>query len=71
MTVTEERPGIEVLNRAVDILNAFTDAATPALRLSELSQRTGLPKATVHRLLAALEVLGLVERRTMESHSLS
>lgn len=57
-----ERPGIEVLNRAVDILDAFTDAPTPTLRLSELAERTGLPKATLHRLLAALEVLGLVER---------
>lgn len=62
MPETEGRPGIEVLNRAVDILEAFTDAPTPNLRLAELAQRTGLPKATLHRLLAALEVLGLVER---------
>ena len=64
-----ERPGIEVLNRAVDILDAFTVAPTPSLRLSELAERTGLPKATLHRLLAALEVLGLVER-TGSGHQL-
>jgi len=64
-----DRPGIEVLNRAVDILDAFTVAQTPSLRLSELAERTGLPKATLHRLLAALEVLGLVER-TGNGHQL-
>ena len=62
MSDNDTRPGIEVLNRAVDILEAFTHAPTPTLRLADLAQRTGLPKATLHRLLAALEVQGLVER---------
>lgn len=56
------RPGIEVLNRAVDLLNAFTYGPGSSLSLAEIARRTGLPKATLHRLLAALDVLGLVER---------
>ena len=57
------RPGIEVLNRAVDVLSAFTQGPGTTLSLAEIARRTGLPKPTLHRLLAALELLGLVERR--------
>jgi len=32
------------------------------LSLAEIARRTGLPKPTLHRLLAALDVLGLVEK---------
>jgi IclR family acetate operon transcriptional repressor len=56
------RPGIEVLNRAVDLLEAFTQGPGTTLSLAELARRTGLPKPTLHRLLAALDVLGLVEK---------
>lgn len=56
------RPGIEVLTRAVDVLAAFTRGPGNVLSLAELGRRTGLPKATLHRLLAALDGLGLVER---------
>ena len=56
------RPGIEVINRAVDLLAAFTHGPGSVLTLAELARRTGLPKPTLHRLLAALEVQGLVDR---------
>ncbi len=56
------RAGIEVLNRAVDVLAAFTQGPGTTLSLAEIARRTELPKPTLHRLLAALEVLGLVER---------
>ncbi len=56
------RPGIEVLNRAVDLLTAFTEGPGSMLSLAEIARRTGLPKPTLHRLLAALDVLGLVEK---------
>lgn len=59
---TASRPGIEVLNRAVDILTAFTHGPGTSLSLAEIARRTGLPKPTLHRILAALEVLGLVEK---------
>ncbi|MEZ5218581.1 MAG: IclR family transcriptional regulator [Ilumatobacteraceae bacterium] len=58
----ERRPGIAVLNRAIDILDAFTSGPGTSFSLAELSRRTGLPKPTVHRFLAALEHLGLVEK---------
>ena len=54
------RPGIEVINRAVDILAAFARGAEMTLSLAEIARRTGLPKPTIHRLLAALDVVGLV-----------
>lgn len=56
------RPGIEVINRAVDILAAFARGAEMTLSLAEIARRTGLPKPTIHRLLAALDVVGLVVR---------
>lgn len=56
------RPGIEVLNRAVDLLTAFTTGPGSVLSLAEIARRTGLPKPTLHRLLAALDGLGLVEK---------
>mgnify|MGYP001237386722 CR=1 FL=1 len=56
------RPGIEVLNRAVDLLAAFTQGPGTTLSLAEMARRTGLPKPTLHRLLAALDLLGLVEK---------
>lgn len=56
------RPGIEVLNRAVDLLAAFTQGPGTTLSLAELARRTGLPKPTLHRLLASLDGLGLVEK---------
>jgi DNA-binding IclR family transcriptional regulator len=61
-TASERRPGIEVLNRAVDILEAFASGPGSALSLAEISRRTALPKPTTHRILGGLEVLGLVER---------
>lgn len=56
------RSGPEVLTRAVDVLSAFTRGPGSTLSLAEVARRTGLPKPTVHRLLAALDGHGLVER---------
>lgn len=53
---------MEVLNRAVDVLDAFAAGPGSTHSLAEISRRCGLPKPTVHRFLAALESLGLVER---------
>lgn len=51
--------GIQVISRAVRILNAL-DGEREGLSLSQLSERTGLPRSTVHRLLNALAVEGFV-----------
>ena len=50
-----------VLGRVFDILECFTDDA-PEQTISSLCARTGLPPATVHRLLATLAEWGAVER---------
>ncbi|WP_243715228.1 IclR family transcriptional regulator [Micromonospora sp. KC207] len=58
------RPGPtrgNVLDRGVRLLRAFRPSEG-ALRLTELSRRTGLPKATVHRLAEQLTELGLLQR---------
>src|SRR5947199_9811478 len=51
--------GIGVLDKAVAVLDALE--AGP-LSLPELVDATGLPRATAHRLAAALEVHGFVGR---------
>jgi IclR family acetate operon transcriptional repressor len=47
------RPPDSVLGRVMALLSAF-DADTPVLSLAELSRRCGLPKPTVHRMVAEL-----------------
>ncbi|GEL20067.1 IclR family transcriptional regulator [Pseudonocardia asaccharolytica] len=51
--------GIGVLDKAVGVLRAV--AAEPC-GLSELCERTGMPRATAHRLAVGLEVHGLLHR---------
>ena len=51
--------GIGVLDKAVGVLRA---AAAEPCGLSELCARTGLPRATAHRLAVGLEVHGLLHR---------
>lgn len=53
--------GIGVLDKAVGVLRA---AAAEPCGLAELCQRTGLPRATAHRLAVGLEVHGLLHRGT-------
>jgi DNA-binding IclR family transcriptional regulator len=57
----EEIPRSNTLERGLQILQSFR---TPggALRLSEIARRTGLPKATVHRLTTQLVELSLLRR---------
>ena len=51
--------GIGVLDKAVAILDALE---TGSQSLADLATSTGLPRATAHRLAAALELHGFVER---------
>jgi DNA-binding IclR family transcriptional regulator len=51
--------GIGVLDKAVGVLHAVTDSPCG---LAELCDRTGLPRATAHRLAAGLEVHRLLAR---------
>jgi IclR family transcriptional regulator, acetate operon repressor len=52
---------VSLLSRAASIVGAFDDRA-PVLSLVELSRRTGLPKSTVHRIVAELVTLRVLER---------
>lgn len=56
----EQKSTVRAVERALDILLCFTD--TTELGLSEIANRIGLHKSTVHRLLASLEHKGFVLR---------
>lgn len=53
--------GVEAVDRALQILMAFDDAAEP-LALSSLAERTGLAKSTILRLIVSLERFGFLSR---------
>lgn len=53
---------IEALARGLDVLTSF-DTPGVSLSLSEISQRTGLARPTVRRILLTLEELGYVRTR--------
>ncbi|MBA3906743.1 MAG: helix-turn-helix domain-containing protein, partial [Pseudonocardiales bacterium] len=52
-----QHSGIGVLDKAVGVLRV---AAAEPCGLAELCERTGLPRATAHRLAVGLEVHGLL-----------
>lgn len=54
-----QHSGIGVLDKAVQVLTAIGDSPCG---LAELCERTGLPRATAHRLAAGLEVHRLLSR---------
>lgn len=51
--------GVQSIDRACTILKCFTKQVNE-LSLCEISERTNLPKSTVHRILHALECNGLI-----------
>lgn len=57
----DEEPRRSVLGRVDCIIGAF-DRADGALTLHELTERTGLPKSTVHRMIDQLVAIGWIER---------
>ncbi len=61
MTLGESYPGAQTVQRAVSLLKTFTDSQ-PELSLADLARAGGLNKTTTHRLLAALELEGLITR---------
>jgi DNA-binding IclR family transcriptional regulator len=60
MSMDDGKLTVRAVERALDILLCFTEAAE--LSLTEISARVGLHKSTVHRLLASLEGKGFVIR---------
>lgn len=61
MSARPEEPTKSVTGRALTVLAAF-DVQHPRLTLTELSRRTGLPLATVHRLARELEQWRALDR---------
>lgn len=52
---------IATVERAADVLNAFTEVDGETLGVTELAEKLGLSKAVVHRILASLRAKGFVE----------
>lgn len=52
---------IATVERAADVLNAFTQADGETLGVTELADALGLSKAVVHRILSSLRIKGFVE----------
>lgn len=59
--VTKQAETITTVERAADVLSAFTEADGESLGVTELAQQLGLSKAVIHRILASLRVKGYVE----------
>jgi DNA-binding IclR family transcriptional regulator len=55
-----QQPTIGTVERAVDVLGAFTEAEGPTLGVTELARQLGLSKAVVHRILTSLRAKGFV-----------
>jgi IclR family transcriptional regulator, KDG regulon repressor len=69
LAVNESKTGkyrIQSIERAVSILNAFS-VDEPELGVTDLAERLGLHKSTIHRFLVNLEAAGLVERNRLSS----
>lgn len=67
--MTGQETADTVLGKVMAVLQAF-GPEDYALSLAELVRRTGLPKTTVHRLLAALVQARLLERDSVGRHRL-
>jgi len=61
MATTTPTPGTQSIDRAAQLLVHVVETAEPPT-VGELSERSGLPKSTTSRLVAALERQGLVQR---------
>ena len=61
MTAASKPQTIGAVERAADVLNAFTELDGATAGVTELSQRLGLSKAVVHRILASLRATGFVD----------
>jgi IclR family transcriptional regulator, acetate operon repressor len=61
MATTTPAPGTQSIDRAAQLLVHVVETAEPPT-VGELSERSGLPKSTTSRLVAALERQGLVQR---------
>lgn len=61
MPTEDKEPGLQSVQRAAAVLEVIARYAEDGCRLTDVIRETELGKATAHRFLRALEVLGLVE----------
>lgn len=61
MTATTQQQTIASIERAVDVLQVFTDSEAPTLGVTEIAKRLDLSKAVVHRILTSLRTKDLIE----------
>lgn len=59
---SRDLPGSARVARIEAVFDAFRSAAGAGLGITDLTRRTGLPKATVYRLVNELAAVGLLER---------
>lgn len=57
----DDKNRIQSYRRMMDVLQCFSTAAR-RLTLAQIAARTGLPRATVHRILGALKEIGFIEQ---------
>jgi DNA-binding IclR family transcriptional regulator len=61
--LTDKRSHNSSIDRTLAVFDAFTSSNTSEpLRIAQVSERTGMPKSTVHRLLAAMVAHGYVAK---------
>jgi len=58
----EEASAVKTIDRAALVLRCLAEGGSEGSRLSDVAARSGLGKATVHRLLTALVQVGFVDR---------
>lgn len=59
MSGSEAVPGAQAINRALDVLEEFTEH-TPTRTVKQVAEATGLTSSTAHRLMKALEARGML-----------
>ncbi|MGC8873028.1 MAG: IclR family transcriptional regulator [Chloroflexia bacterium] len=65
--MAQGRYTIDILDRALDVLESFFQSAGDWQSLGEISQRTGLTKSRAFRILSTLKVRGYIEQHPQTS----
>lgn len=65
----EKQVKVKSLQKAIQLLSCFT-IETPKLGVSELAQKTGLLKSSVHNMLTTLETCSMIERTSDGKYTL-
>ena len=64
----DHEPTTRIVERVIGVLRALSECDAQGIALGDLALRTGLNKATAHRLLAGLTSMGFVFQDTLSRH---